>query len=120
MCDAPTIATECFGRNRSARKWRKIVRLHHTLRYFLCLSLTLQIWAAPALAATQTAVTVAIDPMSVSLSVNSTKQFAAKVTGSTNQAVPWSVNNIVGGTAPLGTINSTGLSTAPAVPPAGW
>jgi uncharacterized protein (DUF1800 family) len=96
------------------------VRLKHTLRFFLCLSLTLQIWVAPSLAAMKTSVVVTIDPTSVSMPVNSTRQFAAKVTGSTNKAVTWSVNNIVGGNAAVGTINSTGLYTAPLVPPSGY
>jgi hypothetical protein len=75
---------------------------------------------ATALAAVQTGVTVTIDPTSVSVPIGSTRQFAAKVTGSVNKAVTWSVNNIAGGNPTVGTINTTGLYTAPAAPPAGW
>jgi|GEM_PF-944979 len=55
------------------------------------------------------AVSVTVDPSSVNLTVSQTQQFAATVTGTTNQAVTWSVKQANGGT-----INNTGLYTAPA------
>lgn len=58
-------------------------------------------------------VTVDVQPASASLIVNGTKQFAATVTGSANQAVTWSVNGVNGGSSVVGTINSAGLYTAP-------
>ncbi len=54
-------------------------------------------------------VTVAITPKTPTLSVNAAQTFAATVTGSTNQAVTWSVTEANGGS-----INSTGKYTAAA------
>ena len=47
-----------------------------------------------------------------------TSQFTASVTGSTNQAVIWEVNNVANGSAATGTISATGLYTAPTSMPA--
>jgi subtilase family serine protease len=70
-----------------------------------------------------TPVAVSVSPGSVSLwpslpgapTLTTTQQFTASVTGTTNTSVTWSVS---GGSA-NGTINSTGLYTAPATVPAG-
>jgi hypothetical protein len=62
-------------------------------------------------------VVVAVSPTTQTLNVTETQPFTATVTGSSNQAVTWSVNDIVGGNATLGTITASGLYTAPAVPP---
>jgi uncharacterized repeat protein (TIGR03803 family) len=52
--------------------------------------------------------------------VSGTLQFTATVTGTSHQAVNWSVNAINGGNSTVGTINAQGLYTAPAtVPSAG-
>ena len=53
-------------------------------------------------------VSVTVAPNSVTLSPGTTQSFTAAVTGTTNTAVTWSVQESVGGT-----INSTGLYTAP-------
>ena len=58
-------------------------------------------------------ITVSVAPLSVTLSLNATQQFAATVTGSANQAVVWRVNNVAGGNAQTGTISTNGLYTAP-------
>jgi hypothetical protein len=42
-----------------------------------------------------------------------TIQFAVNVTGGTNQSVTWAVNNVAGGNATVGTVNASGLYTAP-------
>ena len=60
-------------------------------------------------------VAVAISPTSASLSAQKTQQFAATVTGTSNTAVSWQVNGVAGGNSSTGTINSSGLYTAPAV-----
>jgi hypothetical protein len=62
-------------------------------------------------------VVVAVSPTTQTLNVTDTQPFTATVTGSSNQAVTWSVNDIAGGSATLGTITASGLYTAPAVPP---
>jgi DNA-binding beta-propeller fold protein YncE len=62
-------------------------------------------------------VTVRVVPANARLGTNETFQFTASVTGSTNSAVTWSVNDLVGGNSTVGTITSNGLFTAPATPP---
>jgi len=67
----------------------------------------------------------AVASSSVSVSINgsstvtlgSTAQYAAQVSGSENQTVSWTVNQAVGGNAQLGTISATGLYSAPATMP---
>jgi len=54
---------------------------------------------------------------SASTRIGSTSQFSATVTGTTNTAVSWEANGIVGGDSADGTISTTGLYTAPAVLP---
>ncbi|MBL9174580.1 MAG: DUF1800 family protein [Verrucomicrobiales bacterium] len=63
-------------------------------------------------------VTVAVAPVSATVSIGTTKAFAATVNGTTNVAVTWSVNGVVGGSAATGVISSTGVYTAPSVLPA--
>lgn len=55
---------------------------------------------------------VAVNPSSVNLTLSQSQQFTATVTGTANTAVTWSVVQGVGG----GTINQSGLYTAPATP----
>ena len=62
-------------------------------------------------------VTVTVSPKQATVQVTQTKQFTATVTGATNTAVTWSVNNIQGGNATVGTISNAGLYTAPATVP---
>ena len=62
-------------------------------------------------------VSVSISSQSTSALVGQTVQFAATVSGNGNTAVTWSVNAVVGGSSSVGTISSTGMYTAPAVPP---
>ena len=62
-------------------------------------------------------VTVSVAPASVGVPVSTTRQFTATVTGSSNTAVTWSVNAIIGGNSIVGTISGSGLYTAPAVVP---
>ncbi|MEN3335431.1 MAG: hypothetical protein V7641_4796 [Blastocatellia bacterium] len=76
---------------------------------------------APGLqAAPPAGVTVRIDPVNLTLPVGGTRQFNVKVAGTTNTAVTWTINNLPGGNATVGTISSVGLYTAPAVPPPGY
>lgn len=63
---------------------------------------------------TPSSVKVALNQTTVSVSVGSTSQFTATVTGSTNTAVTWAVDGVSGGNSSAGTINSSGLYTAPA------
>jgi hypothetical protein len=63
-------------------------------------------------------ISVSISPISTSLQVGQTQQFTATVSGS-NTAVSWAVNGAPGGNATVGTIDATGLYTAPAIAPPG-
>lgn len=53
----------------------------------------------------------------VLLPVAGQQQFTASVTGTTNTSVSWQVNSIAGGNSTVGTIDSTGLYTAPTTIP---
>lgn len=55
-------------------------------------------------------ITVTVSPQTANLTVSQNLQFSAAVTGSTNQTVTWSVQQGAAG----GTINASGLYTAPA------
>ena len=63
------------------------------------------------------AVSVSLTPGSASLAVNATQQFSATLSGTTNTAVTWEVNSIIGGNSTIGTISTSGLYTAPASVP---
>src|SRR6185437_14876699 len=68
---------------------------------------------------TAPAVTISIAPSSVTLAAGATQQFTPTitVTGSSNNAVNWSVNGVKGGDTIHGTIDANGLYTAPLSPP---
>ena len=52
-----------------------------------------------------------------SVTVGESSQYAATVTGSTDTAVSWSVDGVVGGDATVGSISTNGLYKAPATAP---
>jgi len=58
-------------------------------------------------------VTVAVDPPAITLLAAASQTFSATVTNSTNTAVSWSVNGVVGGSSATGTITTAGVFTAP-------
>ena len=66
-----------------------------------------------------TPISVAVTPSSVTLNANATAQFAASVSGTTNQSVVWKVNGITGGNSTYGTVTQAGLYKAPRKIPAG-
>ena len=63
-----------------------------------------------------TAVTLTVSPGSATVLLNTSVQFVPTAAGSTN-AVDWSVNGILGGNATVGTIDVSGLYTAPSTLP---
>jgi len=65
---------------------------------------------------TGSGVTITLTPKTATVVINQSAAFQATVSGSSNSAVTWSVNNIVGGNSTVGTIVS-GLYTAPASVP---
>ncbi|MGA8506055.1 MAG: hypothetical protein WB762_10655 [Candidatus Sulfotelmatobacter sp.] len=58
--------------------------------------------------------TITISPSAVNVAAGTTQQFTATVPGIPNASVTWSVDQIVGGSATVGTVSATGLYTAPA------
>jgi hypothetical protein len=62
------------------------------------------------------AVTLTLTPTTATVVVGQSSAFQATVTGSTNTAVTWQVNGIVGGTSTVGSI-SAGVYTAPTAVP---
>jgi len=60
---------------------------------------------------------VAVTPATGSVRAGDTLQFTARVSGTTNQSVVWSVNGVVGGNATDGMIRTSGVYTAPAALP---
>lgn len=64
-----------------------------------------------------TPVEVYVAPYNPSVTLGATLQFAATVAGTTNKAVTWQVNQVIGGNSTVGTISTAGLFTAPAALP---
>ena len=60
---------------------------------------------------------VTLTPAVAIVTVNQTTTFSDTVTGTTNTAVTWEVNNTAGGSATTGTISASGAYTAPAQVP---
>ncbi len=61
--------------------------------------------------------TVTVSPATANVQEAATQQFTATVTNDTSTAVNWQVNGVTGGNSSVGTIDSTGLYTAPVVIP---
>jgi len=68
---------------------------------------------------TAPAVTITLSPPSATVAAGATQQFTPTitVTGSSNNAVNWSVNGVQGGDTVHGMIDANGLYTAPLSPP---
>jgi hypothetical protein len=62
-------------------------------------------------------VSVTLNVHTASVKTGQTQQFMATVTNTTNTAVMWEVNGIVGGNSTVGTITTGGLYTAPSSVP---
>lgn len=75
--------------------------------------------ATVAVTPSTTGVSMNLSPTSANVQLGATQQFTATVTGSENTTVVWTVNNVVNGSATMGTISNSGLYTAPAVVPNG-
>lgn len=58
-------------------------------------------------------VAVSVAPTSATIAANATQQFIATVTGTSNTSVTWAVDAVNGGNSSVGTINGSGLYTAP-------
>ncbi len=64
------------------------------------------------------AVTVTIDPPSATVRAGKSRKFTATIAGNANGAVTWTVNGVTGGNASVGTVNTSGNYTSPAIIPA--
>ncbi len=60
---------------------------------------------------------VQVKPATASLALGATQSFTATVTGTTNEAVTWSVDGLAGGNASTGTISASGVYVAPQILP---
>jgi hypothetical protein len=69
--------------------------------------------ANAAVTVTAPPVAISISPKTSSLQAGQSQQFTATVTGTTNTAVNWSVDGIIGGSSTTGVVSPTGLYTAP-------
>ncbi len=69
--------------------------------------------ANAAVTVTAPPVAISISPTTSSLQAGQSQQFTATVTGTTNTAVNWFVDGIIGGSSTTGVVSSTGLYTAP-------
>jgi hypothetical protein len=66
---------------------------------------------------TPQSISVSVTPPTATVQVAGTQAFTAAVANTSNTAVTWQVNSVAGGDATHGTINSTGVYTAPAALP---
>ena len=62
------------------------------------------------------AVSISISPTSTTVALGRTQQFTATLNNTSNTAVTWQVNGVVGGNSITGTITTSGLYTAPLSP----
>jgi hypothetical protein len=63
------------------------------------------------------AITIAVSPSNASVRAGASATFSVAVSGTSNTAVTWSVNDTPGGSSALGTIDSSGKYTAPSALP---
>ena len=71
--------------------------------------------SATATVTVQSVVQMTVSPPTASVTAGTQRQFTAFVSGTTNTAVTWRVNNIGGGNTTVGTISAAGLYQAPAL-----
>jgi probable HAF family extracellular repeat protein len=62
-------------------------------------------------------VIVSVSPTAAGIPINSSQQFTATVQDTSNTAVTWSVNGIIGGNSTFGTITGKGVYSAPGTVP---
>jgi hypothetical protein len=66
---------------------------------------------------TSESISVSVSPTIANVATDDTKQFSVAVAGTANRSVTWSVNDVVGGNATVGTISTSGRYTGPAAVP---
>ena len=98
---------------RSFVRWRTLVSIA------LFLGVAFLAWGCASVASsfapdsTAQGVKISVTPTSTSVPVSGTQKFTASVANTSNTAVIWQVNGVTGGEATHGTIDATGLFTAP-------
>lgn len=90
------------------------------MRGHACRWLRLAVLLSVMAAAPAGAATVRVVPGASSIVVETSRRFTAYVNNVPATRVAWSVNDIAGGNASVGTIDRGGTYTAPAAPPAGY
>ena len=69
--------------------------------------------SSPTIPPENAGVVVTVTPATAAVRAGATQKFAVAVTGNANTSVAWSINAVPGGNATTGTIDATGLYTAP-------
>ncbi len=64
-----------------------------------------------------TTIVVSVSPTSATVALGAQSQFTVSVSGTSSTAVTWQVNGTSGGNSTVGTVNSSGLYTAPITAP---
>jgi hypothetical protein len=64
-----------------------------------------------------TNISLTVTPVTASVPLGESQAFTATVDGTQNPAVSWSVNGIAGGNAAVGTVDASGVYTAPQILP---
>lgn len=116
--------TRCYNDHGEGEDYRFIMRkpsfcwFTGALSLFSVLALVLLTAACGGGGASSTTpeVSITISPTTATVGVGATQQFTATVSGTTSTGVAWQVNGVTGGNASVGTISTSGLYTAPAVP----
>ena len=102
---------------------RTFVRLRSLLSLALFFGIVFIAWGcanvSSSFVANQTAqgIMISVTPANTSVPVSGTKRFTASVANTSNLAVTWQVNGVTGGETTHGTIDTTGLYTAPGAVP---
>jgi hypothetical protein len=102
---------------------RTFARLRSLLSLALFVAIAFIAWGcanvSSPFAANQTAlgIRISVTPASTSVPVSGTTKFTASVANTSDPAVTWQVNGVTGGETTHGTIDTTGLYTAPAAVP---
>lgn len=83
----------------------------------ICLFSTFATSDSSAFAQNSKTMRVQLSPQSLTLNTSEARALTAKVYGTANRNIVWSVNGVTGGNAAVGTISSAGLYTAPTTNP---
>ncbi len=100
--------------------WRNHVNLRHLSSWLACLAIVLVGVGCADVKSNSTnpqSIVITVSPTSASVQPSATQKFSASVTGSSNTAVSWQVNGMAGGDSTHGTIDASGMFTAPAAVP---